>query len=93
MKLTFRKRDPNIETMNRTARQMGLPKVMYTCEHCGSSGWRYPPHMFESCPLLIAISEAAGLKIDAERNATIAAGIQFQELGEMLRRTFGEESE
>lgn len=93
MRWRFWKERDEQESLNNMARKLGLPKVMYICEHCGGSGWRYPPHLFEPCPIMLAISESAGLKLDAERSATIKAGIQMEKITEMMNRLYGEESE
>ena len=71
------------------AARIGFPKAMYVCDHCGAAGWRMPPHMFEPCPIVLAMSEAAGLKIDAERATTIKAGIQMEEAFRMLQEMHG----
>ena len=93
MRWRFWKARNEQENLNHMARTLGLPKVMYTCEHCGAAGWRYPPHLFEPCPIVLTISESEGLRLDAERSSTIKAGIQMEKITEMMNRLYGEESE
>ena len=71
----------------------GLPRKVFVCEHCGESGWRMPPHLFGPCPVVEAMTEAAGLKIDAERATTIKAGIHMEEALRMMREQLGIEDE
>lgn len=99
MQLKFWRRDipedirEHVTNMNILSDAMKLPYTMIICDHCGAAGWRYPPHFQEPCPLVVAISESAGLKIDAERQTTIRAGIQMEEAFRLLREMHGMEEE
>ena len=61
------------------ANALGYPEEWIVCDHCGAYGWRIPPHVYDPCPLVVQTVEAAGLKMDTERNQTIAAGLAMRE--------------
>lgn len=70
----------------RLADEMGWPKVWLTCDHCGEYAWRVPPHIFDPCPFVVETIEAAGLKMDAERNQAIQAGVMMRDQLEAFRK-------
>jgi hypothetical protein len=86
--------DPEWKALDRLADAFALPRQWIVCGHCGAWGWRVPPHGFtEPCPLVIQMTETAGLKFDAERSTTIRAGIQMEEITRALRNMTGEEED
>lgn len=73
------------------ANRLGLPREWLTCPMCGEQSWRWPPHSFDPCPLVVKMTEAAGLKMDAERMTAARAGIQVETLTKLVREHFLEE--
>lgn len=86
--------DENWKGVDDMADSFALPRQWIVCAHCGAWGWRVPPHGFvEPCPMITQVAEATGLKFDAERSATIRAGVQFEEMTRALRQMTGEEED
>ena len=74
-----------------TADLADLPREWLICPSCSQFGWRFPPHSFQSCPLVVSMAEAAGLKFDAERMAAVKAGVQFEDISSAMRRYLEEQ--
>jgi hypothetical protein len=76
---------------NNMAREWGLPRQWVVCASCGEQDWVLPPHGLEPCPLVIQMTEQVGLKIDAERMASVRVGVGMEEVTREMRRLMGEE--
>lgn len=83
--------------INKLADVLGWPKDWIVCPHCSAHSWRIPPHTFDPCPLIVEMSESAGLKMDAERSTAIRAGVtmerQMEALQQLLASTYEEEED
>lgn len=79
------------QPLMRLADEMGWPKQWLICQHCGEHGWRVPPHIFDPCPLVVETMEAAGLKMDAERNQAIQSGVAMRDQLDLFRQWLGRE--
>lgn len=75
-----------------TAR-LNLPNEWVVCSFCGEAGWGVHPHYGHPCPIVAAMSESAGMKIDADRSSTIRAGLHLEEMTRIVRDHFGLEDE
>jgi hypothetical protein len=67
---------------------LGLPPEWRVCAHCGEQSWRLAPHMFDPCPFVKDMANAAGLKFDAERMTAIRTGAHLEELTRFVRENF-----
>lgn len=75
------------DEQNALADAAGLPQEYILCPHCGAQDWRMPPHGFqEGCPIVTETARSFGMKLDAERNLTARAGMQGENLNEMLEK-------
>ena len=82
--------------INLLADSLGWPDEWIICPHCSAYSWRLPPHVFEACPILVEMTQSAGLKMDAERTAAIRSGITMEKQFEALQNfleNLGEEEE
>lgn len=78
-------RDPAWEAWDEVGDRFRLPREWIHCAHCGAYAWRLPPHGLDPCPLVVEITESAGLKLDAERSTAIRSGVQIEELSRLLK--------
>ena len=86
--------DPAWRELEALADSFALPREWIVCPHCGSYGWRVPPHGFnEPCPVVMSMSEVAGLKFDAERSSAVRLGVHMEEMTRALRQMTEEEDE
>lgn len=77
-KFANRKLNPEIREIIEATRPMkeiadaqGWPKQWIVCPHCGQFSWRFPPHLFDPCPLVVEAAQVQGLKLDTERNSAL----------------------
>lgn len=79
------------------ANAMGWPKQWIICPSCAAHSWRIPPHLFDGCPVILQMSNSAGLKLDAERTHAVRAGItmerQMEILQELVNKQIGDDDE
>lgn len=81
----------NWRRLDRQADSFALPREWVECAHCGAQSWRFPPHAFDPCPLATQLAEAMGIKIDADRSASIRMGVATEQMWEALRERLEEE--
>ncbi len=79
--------------MDALAESWGLPRTWLTCPHCGQFSWRLPPHGFQSCPIVVKVAEATGMKFDAERSSAIRLGVHMEEMTRAVRAWTEEEED
>ena len=79
-------KDPNWMAWDGLANSLGLPRQWIVCPSCGQQGWRFPPHQFDPCPLVLQMAEVTGLKFDAERATSVRMGVHMEELTRMMRQ-------
>ena len=71
--------------------ELGVPHEYVVCPMCGSHSWRFPPHgVGAACPLIEAMSEAASMKLEAERSTAIRLGLGMEDA---MRKMLGDEDE
>lgn len=56
------------------------------CPSCHQQSWVLPPHGGQGCPLVVAMYEAQGLKLDSERMAAVRMGISAADALASFRR-------
>jgi hypothetical protein len=81
--------DPWLE-LDSMADLADLPREWLICPSCSEFGWRFPPHSFKPCPLVVGMAESAGLKFDAERMAAVRAGVHLEDMGKAMREYLDE---
>lgn len=79
--------------MDSQADSFGLPREWVACSHCGAQSWRFPPHMFDPCPMVGQLADAMGIKIDADRSASIRMGLLSEQMWDAVRRQMGEDDD
>ncbi len=84
-KFRGRATDPAWAELDATCDTWGLPRQWIVCPHCGQQSWRLPPHGFEPCPIVAAMAELGGMKLEADRSTSIRAGVQMEEMTRALR--------
>lgn len=85
--------DRSWRELNRNADAFALPREWVVCPHCGAQSWRLPPHALEPCPIVVQLSDAMGIKIDADRSAAIRMGVTTEQMWQALRERLGEEDD
>lgn len=75
------------------ADELGLPDEWRVCAHCGEQSWRLAPHMFDPCPFVKEMADAAGLKLDAERMTALRTGTHLEQLSRFFQENFLNEEE
>ena len=70
---------------NAIARTSKISRAWVVCPSCGEQGWVLPPHGLDPCPLVIQAAQDLGLKFDAERSASIRAGLSMEDIARSLR--------
>lgn len=85
--------DPAWSQWDDLADSFDLPREWVVCSHCGQQGWRFPPHQFDPCPLVLQMAEVAGLKYDAERATSVRMGVHMEELTRMMRQQMEDEDD
>lgn len=82
--------DPAWAEWDKIGDRFRLPREWVHCTHCGAYSWRIPPHALDPCPLVVEMSESAGLKMDAERTTAIKSGVQLEEFMRMMQQQLGQ---